>query len=203
MNMVQILLPIYLVVFYGAAIFWRSYRVWKVTGVNPYRLSSREYRGDDVHELVSRLFRLTLAGVAFVVLVYSFVQPVYVYFAPLTWLQTPFVSVAGLSLLAVALIWVLVAQRHMGDSWRIGIDTEHITPLITHGVFEWTRNPIFLGMRVLLIGLFLVIPNALTLALWWLGDVLMQIQVYLEEEHLARQHGTAYKAYRQRVRRWI
>ncbi|OGO27826.1 MAG: hypothetical protein A2Z16_02035 [Chloroflexi bacterium RBG_16_54_18] len=203
MNTIQILLQVYLVVFYGVAIFWRSYRVWKVTGVYPYRLSAREYQRDDVHELVSRLFRLTLAGVAFVVLVYSFALLVYVYFAPFTWLQTPFASVAGLYLLAVALIWVLVAQRHMGDSWRIGIDTEHISPLITHGVFEWSRNPIFLGMRVLLIGLFLVIPTALTLALWWLGDVLMQVQVYLEEEHLARQHGTAYEAYRQRVRRWI
>jgi hypothetical protein len=28
----------------------------------------------------------------------------------------------GISLLGVALIWVLVAQIQMGDSWRIGID---------------------------------------------------------------------------------
>jgi len=203
MNIIQILLPVYLVVFYGATIFWRSYRVRKATGVNPYRLSAREYQRDDVHGLVSRLFRITLVSPALVVLIYTFAPRAYMYLAPIAWLQTPFVTAAGLLLLAVALIWVLVAQWHMGDSWRIGIDGENTAPLVTHGVFGWSRNPIFLGMRVMLIGLFLVLPNALTLALWWLGDVLMQVQVYLEEKHLAQQHGTVYETYRQRVRRWI
>ncbi len=51
----------------------------------------------------------------------------------------------------------------MGNSWRIGIDTEHRTELVQRGVFRISRNPIFVGMIVTLLGLFLTIPNVVTL----------------------------------------
>ena len=106
-------------------------------------------------------------------------------------------------LLLVAVVVVVTAQAQMGRSWRIGIDDEHTTALVTHGIFGRSRNPIFLGMRLMLVGLFLVIPEAATLVLWLVGDVLIRTQVYLEEEHLLRQHGEAYRAYQGRVRRWL
>ena len=71
------------------------------------------------------------------------------------------------------------------------------------GVFRFSRNPIFLGMMLTLLGLFLVIPNALTLLTLVMGVVLIQIQVRLEEEFLARTHGEAYIEYKQHVRRWL
>lgn len=203
MNLISILLLVYLLLFFGLAFFWRSYRVWRTTGVNPYRLANREYQRDDVHGLVNRLFRLTLVGTALIVLVYAFSPPLYSFFAPFIWLDRPVVLVTGWILLLVALIWVLIAQVQMGSSWRIGIDTEHATELVTHGVFGRSRNPIFLGMRVMLVGLFLILPNALSLALWWLADTLMQVQVYLEEVHLRGLHGQAYERYCQQVRRWL
>ncbi len=58
-------------------------------------------------------------------------------------------------------------------------------------------------MMLTLLGLFLVVPNALTLLVLVVGVVLIQIQVRLEEEFLARTHGEEYEQYRQQVRRWI
>jgi protein-S-isoprenylcysteine O-methyltransferase Ste14 len=58
-------------------------------------------------------------------------------------------------------------------------------------------------MRANLLGLFLVMPNAVTLTIWLLGDVLIQIQVYLEEAFLRQQHGPAYDQYSQQVPRWL
>ena len=72
----------------------------------------------------------------------------------------------------------------MGESWRIGVDNEHKTKLVHTGVFSISRNPIYLGMMVTLIGLFLVIPNAVTLLIFVLGVVVINIQVRLEEEYL-------------------
>lgn len=54
-----------------------------------------------------------------------------------------------------------------------------------------------------LLGLFLVIPNAVTLLVVGLGVVLIQIQVRLEEEFLAKTHGEQYAKYRRDVRRWL
>lgn len=58
-------------------------------------------------------------------------------------------------------------------------------------------------MRVNLLGLFLVFPAAGTLALLVAGEILMQVQVRLEEQHLSALHGEAYRVYRSRVRRWL
>ena len=91
----------------------------------------------------------------------------------------------------------------MGRSWRIGIDTGHTTALVTAGLFALSRNPIFLAMRVCLFSLLLIRPNAVTLALWLVGDIIMQVQVRLEEAFLLAQHGPSYRAYSAGTRRWI
>jgi len=57
-------------------------------------------------------------------------------------------------------------------------------------------------MRLNLLGLLLLWPNAATLATFLLGEVLMQVQVRLEEDHLGRMLGAEYTNYRGRVPRW-
>ena len=89
----------------------------------------------------------------------------------------------------------MLAQVQMGESWRIGLDEEHEAALVQSGVFGLSRNPIFLGMMLTLLGLFLVIPNALTLVAFAMGVVLIQIQVRLEEEFLAKTYGNEYADY--------
>ena len=91
----------------------------------------------------------------------------------------------------------------MKNSWRIGIDTETKTELVTIGLFSISRNPIFFGMILSLIGLFLTTPNALTSLFLILGYILIQIQIRLEEAFLIKEHGQNYLLYKQKVRRLI
>jgi protein-S-isoprenylcysteine O-methyltransferase Ste14 len=58
-------------------------------------------------------------------------------------------------------------------------------------------------MRVMLLGLFLTLPTAITFTILVVGELLIQIQVRLEEDFLTRTHGKNYLAYRKQVRRWI
>ena len=109
----------------------------------------------------------------------------------------------GVFLLIASLIWIVLAQAQMGESWRIGIDTDHKTKLVHTGVYRISRNPIFLGMMVTQLGLFLAIPNALTLLILVLLVVLINIQVRLEEEYLKTSHGEDYVRYQRTVGRWI
>src|SRR5687768_3172476 len=192
-------LPLYLLAYFCAAFFWRSFMVWKRTGVNPVVFKG----SDDAHDFIGRIFKLLFALIVAVVLVYSFWPSVYLYLMPIDWLEYSWLRWLGISLLLLSLVWTVVAQAQMGESWRIGIDQKHRTNLVQRGVFSLSRNPIFLGMMVTLFGLFLVIPNALTLLTLALGVVLIQIQVRLEEEFLTRTHGDEYAHYRTRVRRWI
>jgi len=58
-------------------------------------------------------------------------------------------------------------------------------------------------MALILLGLMLVTPNAVTAGFLVIGFMLMQIQIRLEEDHMVTIHGSGYMQYRQRVRRWI
>jgi protein-S-isoprenylcysteine O-methyltransferase Ste14 len=70
-------------------------------------------------------------------------------------------------------------------------------------LFRRSRNPIFLGLRLNLLGLFLILPNAVTFAILLVGDILLQIQVRLEEEYLSRLHGERSLIYHQQTPRWL
>ena len=192
-------LPLYLVAFFATAFCWRSFLVWKRTGVNPYVLGKK----DTAHDYAGFLFRLTFLACMSVVTLYALWPEGYQYLAPIYWLQWPIMVYLGAVLLMASLIWILIAQAQMGTSWRIGIDTNRKTELVQKGFYRWSRNPIFLGLRFTLLGLFLTLPSAATLAILTLGNALVQIQVRLEEEYLLKTHGEHYRAYCQRTRRWL
>ncbi len=198
-TLLKIILPIYLALFFGLAMFWRSYLAWKRTGINSYALGN----GDTLHDYVGKLFRFTLLATALIVLAFSLSESLYNLLMPIPWLDSTLLIGIGLALLASALIWVLVAQIQMGDSWRIGIDEKTNSPLVQHGLFGVSRNPIFLGMLVMLVGLLFAIPTAATLIVTLLGFALIHIQVRLEEPFLLDKYGEAYRVYQKRVRRWL
>jgi protein-S-isoprenylcysteine O-methyltransferase Ste14 len=195
----KIFLVIYFLLFFGLAMILPTYRVWRTTGVNPYKLGS----SDSAHDYIGRFFRFVIAGCGLVVIVFSLFPDFYNTLLPITQLEKSGITIFGSSLLIFALILVLIAQIYMRKSWRIGIDEDVKTELIQTGLFKISRNPIFLGMRVMLLGIFLVIPNAITLVILITGELLIQIQVRLEEEFLTRTHGTSYIAYQKQVRRWV
>ncbi len=136
-------------------------------------------------------------------LLFAFIPTLYKNFLPILQLENLTIKYIGLVFLAFALTWTIIAQGHMKNSWRIGIDTETKTELITTGLFGLSRNPVFFGMIISLVGLFLTTPNALTGLFLILGYILIQIQIRLEEEFLTKQHGQNYLTYKQKVRRLI
>lgn len=192
------LLTYYVVVFIVAFVL-RSLLVYRRSGVNPLVLPSSA----DAYGYVARAFKVVIVGIGVVVGGLAISPESQIYFGRWTALSTPVVAYAGWALLIASLIWLLIAQAQMGASWRIGIDDKRRTELVQHGLFTLSRNPIFLAMRVNLVGLFLVFPSAVTSALLVAGEILMQVQVRLEEQHLTNLHGQVYDAYRAKVRRWL
>jgi protein-S-isoprenylcysteine O-methyltransferase Ste14 len=76
--------------------------------------------------------------------------------------------------------------------------------LVTSGIYGWTRNPMYAGMALSYAGV-AVVSNSLA-ALVLLPLVLATIQgqvIAREEAYLERAFGSAYVAYKNRVRRWI
>jgi protein-S-isoprenylcysteine O-methyltransferase Ste14 len=198
-RLLRYFLPLYLAAYVFAAFVYRSLIVWKRSGVNPIVFKA----SDDAHDFIGRVLKVLFGLLVAVVFTYSLLPSIYEYSVPILWLEHVVLKWLGLALLLLSLVWIVLAQAQMGESWRIGIDSEHRTPLVQVGVFRLSRNPIFLGMIITLLGLFLIIPNAVTLLVVVLGTVIIQIQVRLEEQFLAMVHGDDYEEYRRRVRRWL
>lgn len=195
----NVMLALVFVMYFAVAFVWPTVRVWRLNNLNPYVLPS----SDDVYGFVTSAMRALMICL-FAYIVGQLIWPdIEQGMGALLWLLHTPVKIAGWFGLSIAILWTVVAQAQMGRSWRIGIDTNHTTALVTSGLFGWSRNPIFLAMRVCLLSLVLIRPNAVTLALWLVGDVIMQVQVRLEEAFLQEQHGESYRSYSGRTRRWI
>ncbi len=76
--------------------------------------------------------------------------------------------------------------------------------LVTDGAFAVTRNPIYMGITLLMVGVGLItgivwfLPLALVAAF-----VTQKLAVEREEKHLEARFGKKYRDYAKRVRRWI
>jgi len=113
----------------------------------------------------------------------------------------------------VALGGVLVLAALGLDLWTILTLRRHhanvlphrvATALVTTGPFAWSRNPIYVGNVLLLIGATFLLANPWFLpAAALLAVALHRLAIRREEAHLARRFGAAWEAYRQRTARWF
>jgi protein-S-isoprenylcysteine O-methyltransferase Ste14 len=188
---------LFYVAFLVAAMVVPTLRVYRKTGLNPMVLPNN----DSVDGFVGLMFKLVVAGIG-----------VYLLLLALGWIGAigPIALSAdglrrsvGWALMILSLGWVVLAQVQMGTAWRVGIDAEHKTALVAAGLFRFSRNPIFLGMLVQLLGLFLLQPDAVTLTVLISAFLLISVQIRLEEAHLMQQHGETYRSYAAKVRRWL
>src|SRR6187402_59112 len=101
----KIFLVLYFLLFFGLAMVLPSCRIWKTTGVNPYKLGS----SDSAHDYIGKLFRLVIAGCGLVVLAFALFPTLYGALLPVTQLHGSGITVFGSLLLIFALIWVLIA----------------------------------------------------------------------------------------------
>lgn len=115
--------------------------------------------------------------------------------APAAWL--------GVGLCFGGLLVLLLSLISFGRSFRVGIDVDDPDHLVTDGIFAVSRNPIYDGFFLVLVGEFLVSPNWITLLYAIAGIVLFHRQVLREEAFMRTQYGQEYVEYCARVPRYI
>ena len=103
----------------------------------------------------------------------------------------------------ICLAVIITAQTQMSSSWRIEIDRKNKAELITGGLFKYSRNPIFVAIRLSYFAMFLIIPCPFSLLTFLVGDLCFQIQVRKEEHYLHEAFGHDYLVYCSQVRRWV
>ena len=112
-------------------------------------------------------------------------------------------NILGLALFVVGLTIALVAQITL---WRFYSSTLVIREdhqLITHGLYRYTRHPIYLGVIMAMIGI-PVIASSLYGLLVMLGMIPIFLnRIRMEERLLTEEFGDAYQAYKDRTSKLV
>jgi protein-S-isoprenylcysteine O-methyltransferase Ste14 len=110
----------------------------------------------------------------------------------------------GGAVFAIALApfaWAIATVTRAGSNMPTSMPT---TTIVDAGPYRFTRNPIYLGMIVGLIGLAIAFDSLwLLVALVPVALVIRHGVVAREEAYLERKFGDVYRRYRSRVRRWL
>ena len=144
------------------------------------------------------------------------VPPPLVYFAAIAlgyWLRgrlpLSFVPTALAQSVGAALVVLGVALAIAGvvTFQRAGTSPNPMKPsttVVMHGVYRFTRNPMYLGMTILTIGAAVWLNTAWILILLVPALAVMRWHVIAREEaYLEAKFGEPFRDYKRRVRRWL
>ena len=113
-------------------------------------------------------------------------------------------GIFGLLCILLYLIFFLAALQRFIASRNTLVTIKPANVLETRGIYSYSRNPMYVSLVLLYIGLAVFLGN------WWtyilLPVLILVIQTYVikkEEEYLQRAFEEEYKVYKQKVRRWI
>lgn len=113
------------------------------------------------------------------------------------------VRIAGIVIGSTGDFVFLVAVLTMRDSWRAGIPETDRTDFVSQGIYQYSRNPAFLGFDLMYIGILLMYFNGVLLFFTIWVVVMLHLQILQEEKYLETVFGEEYRAYRQRTGRYF
>ena len=111
---------------------------------------------------------------------------------------------AGIVVLAAGAALIVAARRALARADQPSKPGVATTDLVTAGVFAYTRNPTYLGLAVVILGLGLAANVVAWVALSVPAAIAMHYALVLpEERYLKETFPEAFAAYASRFRRWI
>ena len=97
----------------------------------------------------------------------------------------------------------LISILCMKDSWRAGIPEKDKTKLVTSGIYQYSRNPAFLGFDLQYTGVLFMYCNPLTVVSSVFAMTMLHLQILQEERYLAQEFGEDYLEYKSQVFRYL
>ncbi len=123
-------------------------------------------------------------------------------FAWPTWLRLA--GAGGLFTLGLAIELVAIITFRRAKTTINPLTPRASSQLVTRGIYQYSRNPMYVGMvcQLLALAFYLAAPVSL-LGLPLFVVVLNELQIKPEECVLGKGFGSSYREYQQQVRRWL
>jgi len=119
------------------------------------------------------------------------------------WLAWPWRALGALPIAMALLVGFWGAVQFRRHDTTI-IPFEQSTALIAEGPYRYSRNPLYISMTLILVGLWILLGSlspvvVVPLFVWWISSRF----IANEERHLEAQFGRTYLEYKTKVRRWL
>ena len=141
---------------------------------------------------------------------------VFLVFSGLMWVLDTFLAVGDfdffgrlwlvgiLVILAILVAGIALIQFFSSRTSVDPLHPEKSSKLVTSGIYRFSRNPMYLALLMLLLGLGVWLGNAFnTLTAAGFVYYMNTFQIKPEEQHLQKIFGSTYKQYFTQVRRWF
>ncbi|MBU5486796.1 isoprenylcysteine carboxylmethyltransferase family protein [Clostridium sp. MSJ-8] len=113
------------------------------------------------------------------------------------------IRIVSLMISGVGVVFFIGAVKNMKDNWRVKDEADSDIELVVNGMYAYTRNPAYMGIIFLVIGLTINVPSMCNIVLSVLIIVLLNIKIITEEKSLEERFGEEYLAYKKKVHRYI
>lgn len=113
-------------------------------------------------------------------------------------------KIAGVLFLVISLLFLITSLRQFYISKNTLVLIKPASSLQFNGIYSITRNPMYVGLALIYLGISCFVGN------WWniilFPLLLVIVQVYIiksEEKYLLRKFEKEYVVYKTKVRRWL
>ncbi len=137
------------------------------------------------------------------------------FFLALIWIATPLLAfadyplqpapfIAGTLLLVVGLWLLYRSHADLGTNWSITLQIRERHQLVTHGIYCWSRHPMYLALLTIATGQALALPNWLAGPAYLVAMLLLVgLRLRPEEQMLREEFGKEYDDYAATTKRLI
>ena len=126
------------------------------------------------------------------------------FWLPIKRLFFPPITYLGIVAIAIGIVTILFCAYLFRQNNTAIVPFQESSYLITQGIFSFSRNPIYLGMIITLMGVWLYLgsltPVFIVPVFAWL---IQKLFIKEEERMLEVKFGEEYREYQATVRRWI
>jgi protein-S-isoprenylcysteine O-methyltransferase Ste14 len=113
------------------------------------------------------------------------------------------INIIGLALFVVGMTIAFVAVFTLRRFYSSTLVVREDHQLITHGIYRFTRHPIYLGVIIAIIGIPVFVSSLYGLLIMFLLIPIILYRIKMEERLLTEEFGDAYRAYQERTSKLV
>jgi len=200
MNLFEIISVVSLFLLYITLWKTKEINLKRTTGIDPKVMGKST---SNIQQYMNQYMKFLTVYAVIIIILHAIGVQVASLFNRFNALESIIVDILGFIIGIIGLSFCLYAQIKMGKSWRVGIDEKEKTDLVTSGLYKLIRNPTYLGLFILNIGIWLIWPTWTIFIFNLLFIIFLEIQVRSEEDFLISIHGQKYLDYKKGTKRYI